>query len=131
MGAFPGLHVADGMSKAAIAYLTRHLAADLVHQPVGIFAVCPGAVASTMLEASMPDGRTGGQRRAWEARLPRHRLIQPAEIADLVWWLATASAAVLHGAVLDASMGLGAHPGLRTAPGAHDGAGGAAADGVR
>ncbi|MGH3908248.1 MAG: SDR family oxidoreductase [Pseudonocardiaceae bacterium] len=107
VAAFPGFHIADGMSKAAIAYLTRHLAAELLHQPVNVFAICPGAVDTTMLAESALAGLPEGQRCEWEARLPQHRLIQSAEIAEVVWWLAGEAAHVLHGAVLDASMGLG------------------------
>lgn len=114
VAAFPGFHVADGMSKAAIAYLTRHLAAELVHQPVGVFAICPGAVETTMLEESTLAGLPGSRRRELEARLPQGRLIQPTEISEVVWWLATEAGHVLHGAVIDASMGLGVHPGLMT-----------------
>jgi hypothetical protein len=39
-------------------------------------------------------------------------LIHPDEIAELVWWLAGPGAGLLHGAVIDASMGLGVRPGL-------------------
>lgn len=109
---FPGFHVADGMSKAALAYLTRHLAAELVHSPVDMFAVNPGAVETTMLEASTLSALSPEQRAALEARLPRGRLLQPEEIAGVVWWLAEEHAIPLHGAVIDASMGLGVHPGL-------------------
>lgn len=111
---FPGFHVADGMSKAALAYLTRHLAAELVHRPVDMFAVNPGAVETNMLEASTLSTLTPEQRAALEARLPRGRLLQPEEIASVVWWLTGEPAVALHGAVLDASMGLGVHPGLLT-----------------
>lgn len=114
VGAYPGFDVADGMSKAALAYLTKHLAAQLVHQPVGVFAICPGAVDTPMFEQSTLAPLSATRRRALEDRLPQHRLIQPAEIAELVWWLATRAAAVLHGSVIDASMGLGVHPGLLT-----------------
>jgi NAD(P)-dependent dehydrogenase (short-subunit alcohol dehydrogenase family) len=105
---------ADGMSKAALAYLTRHLAAELVHSPVDVFAVCPGAVDTPMLGASVlddlgPDGRT-----AFMARLPKGRLIRAEEIADVVAWLCSPGAAAFHGAVVDASMGLGVRPGLLT-----------------
>lgn len=109
---FPGFHVADGMSKAALTYLTRHLAAELVHSPVDMFAVNPGAVETNMLEASTLSGLSAGQRAALEARLPRGRLLRPEEIASIVWWLTGEAAVALHGAVLDASMGLGVHPGL-------------------
>jgi NAD(P)-dependent dehydrogenase (short-subunit alcohol dehydrogenase family) len=111
---FPGFHIADGMSKAALAYLTRHLAAEWAHTPIDVFALCPGAVETPMLQASMLGALSPGQRKEMEAALPRARLIQPEEIAELVWWLCHDKASVLHGAVIDASMGLGAHPGLIT-----------------
>ncbi len=109
---FPGFHVADGMSKAALAYLTRHLAAELAHEPVDVFAVCPGAVQTAMLAASTLSGLSAGQRQALESRLPGGRLLRPDEVAAVVWWLTGPEASLLHGAVIDASRGLGVHPGL-------------------
>ncbi|MEO3973077.1 SDR family oxidoreductase [Streptomyces sp. CAU 1734] len=120
---FPGFHTADGMSKAALAYLTRHLAAALAHSPVGVFAICPGAVETSMFQASTLDKLSDEERAALTARLPQGRLIRPEEIAEQVWWLAGEHSAALHGAVIDASMGLGVHPGLLT--GTHDTRGGA------
>jgi NAD(P)-dependent dehydrogenase (short-subunit alcohol dehydrogenase family) len=112
IAAFPGFHVADGMSKAALTYLTRHLAAELTHVPVDVFAVCPGAVDTAMLQASTLSGLSAQERRALEARLPGGRLLRPEEVAAVVWWLTGLDAVLLHGAVIDASMGLGVHPGL-------------------
>jgi NAD(P)-dependent dehydrogenase (short-subunit alcohol dehydrogenase family) len=112
---FPGFDVADGMSKAALTYLTRHTAAELAHAPVEVFAVCPGAVDTGMFQASTLDPLTPQCRQALVDGLPKGRLIQPGEIAELVWWLCRAEARVLHGAVIDASMGLGVHPGLLAA----------------
>ncbi|MGP4111047.1 SDR family NAD(P)-dependent oxidoreductase [Streptomyces sp. 4N509B] len=109
---FPGMRAADGMSKAALAYLTRHLAAELVHTPVRVVALCPGAVETGMFEASTLARLTPERRAAFTARLPGGRLITPEEIAELVWWLAGDHAAALHGAVIDASMGLGVRPDL-------------------
>jgi NAD(P)-dependent dehydrogenase (short-subunit alcohol dehydrogenase family) len=111
---FPGFRHADGMAKAAVAYLTRHLAAELVHSPVDVFGICPGAVETPMFAASTLDGLDPVERAKLEHRLPKGRLIQAAEIAEVLWWLSTPAARVLHGAVLDASMGLGVHPGLLT-----------------
>lgn len=111
---FPGFHIADGMSKAALAHLTRQLAAELAHEPVEVFAVSPGAVETTMLEASTLSALSAAERAGLEARLPRGRLLQPDEIAEVVHWLAGPHAVPLHGAVIDASMGLGVHPGLLT-----------------
>jgi NAD(P)-dependent dehydrogenase (short-subunit alcohol dehydrogenase family) len=65
-----------------------------------------------MLEASTLSGLSPEQRGALEARLPRGRLLHPEEIASVVWWLTGESAVALHGAVIDASMGLGVRPGL-------------------
>jgi len=118
---FPGFGIADGMSKAAIAYLTRHLAADLAQHPVAVYAVCPGAVDTDMLRASTLSAQDPGQRKALITRLPQQRLICPEEIAEIVWWLSTDRACVLSGAVIDASMGLGVHPGLLTEPTARRG----------
>ncbi|MGH8921935.1 MAG: SDR family NAD(P)-dependent oxidoreductase [Actinomycetes bacterium] len=113
-GAYPGLDVAEGMSKAAVAYLTRHLAVELAHQPVGVVAICPGGVATPRSAESALAQLPAPRRHELAARLPQGRSIEPAEIAELVWWLTTEAATVLHGAVLDASMGLGVHPGLLT-----------------
>jgi NAD(P)-dependent dehydrogenase (short-subunit alcohol dehydrogenase family) len=114
---FPGMHVADGMSKAALAYLTRHTAAELAHTPVDVFAVCPGAVDTDMFQQSTLAKLPPRQRSEVTARLPGGRLIRPEEVAALICWLCDDDARLLRGAVLDASMGLGCYPGLLT--GAH------------
>ncbi|MFE0460978.1 SDR family NAD(P)-dependent oxidoreductase [Kitasatospora sp. NPDC058965] len=111
---FPGFRLADGMSKAALGHLTKQLAAELAHQPVEVFAVCPGAVETGMFEASTLDPLAPAARAELLHRLPRGRLIDPAEVAALIFWLAGPEATLLHGAVIDASMGLGVHPGLLT-----------------
>lgn len=113
---FPAFDIADGMSKAALAYLTRHLAAQLVHDPVHVFAICPGATHTPMLRASLLDALNAAQLAELTSRLPGGRLLDPAELAELTWWLCEEPAALLHGAVLDASRGLGVHPGLVTGP---------------
>ncbi|MEU8435868.1 SDR family oxidoreductase [Streptomyces sp. NPDC029216] len=118
---FPGFHPADGMSKAALAYLTRHLAADLAHSPVDVFALCPGAVDTTMFRASTLDELSAQERAALAARLPKGRMITAEEIAEQVRWLAGEHSTALHGAVIDASMGLGVHPGLLTGAGSDGG----------
>ena len=57
---------------------------------------------------------TDAERAAFIDRLPKQRLIEPEEIAELIAFLLTPHSRVLHGAVLDASMGLGGRPGLMT-----------------
>jgi NAD(P)-dependent dehydrogenase (short-subunit alcohol dehydrogenase family) len=112
---FPSFRLADGMSKAAVTHLGRQLAAECAHEPIDVFTVCPGAVDTPMFRASSIDHLTDDQRRALLDALPDRRLIEPAEIAELIHFLCTnESARVLRGAVLDASLGLGGNPGLIT-----------------
>jgi NAD(P)-dependent dehydrogenase (short-subunit alcohol dehydrogenase family) len=111
---FAGFRLADGMAKAAVAFLARQLAAELAHTPVDVFTICPGATETPMLEASTLSAMTPDKRQAFLDRLPKHRLVQAAEIAELAFFLCSPHARILHGAVLDASLGLGVHPGLVT-----------------
>jgi NAD(P)-dependent dehydrogenase (short-subunit alcohol dehydrogenase family) len=117
IGQFPNFRLADGMSKSAIAFLSRQLAVELAQSPVDVFAVCPGAVETDMFESSTLNKLSSADRKRLVARLPKGRLIQPDEVAELVWWLCGDAGRVMHGAVIDASMGLGVHPGLLTGQG--------------
>lgn len=109
---FPGFSLADGMSKAAIAHLTRQLAAETVQEAVDVFALCPGATDTEMFRQSTLDHLDAPSRAAFLAGLPKGRLIQPVEIARIVGILVSPVSGPLHGAVIDASMGLGVRPGL-------------------
>jgi NAD(P)-dependent dehydrogenase (short-subunit alcohol dehydrogenase family) len=111
---FPFFRLADGMSKAAVAFMTRQIAAEHVHTPLDVFAICPGATNTGMFQASTLNAMTDAERAAFVAHLPKQRLIEPPEIAELIAFLLTPHSRVLHGAVLDASMGLGGRPGLMT-----------------
>jgi NAD(P)-dependent dehydrogenase (short-subunit alcohol dehydrogenase family) len=111
---FPGFKLADGMSKAALVHLTKQLAAELHHEPVDVFAICPGATDTPMFGASTLDHLSNQQRRTFESNLPKGRLIAPAEVAELALYLCREGSQLLHGAVVDASMGLGVNPGLIT-----------------
>jgi NAD(P)-dependent dehydrogenase (short-subunit alcohol dehydrogenase family) len=112
IAAFPGFHIADGMSKAAVAYLGRHLQGQMNREPVDVFTLCPGATETPMFEASTLAGLEPRARAALVDALPGGRLIAPEEIARLAVWLCTDGARPLRGAVIDASLGLGADPGL-------------------
>ncbi|MFC1748887.1 SDR family NAD(P)-dependent oxidoreductase [Pseudomonadota bacterium] len=107
---FPGFRLADGMSKAAIAHMTKQLAAELVHDPIDIFAICPGATNTGMFEASTLSHMTAEQRQSFIKALPKGRLIEPEEIAELCLFLASEHSQIMHGAVIDASLGLGTNP---------------------
>jgi NAD(P)-dependent dehydrogenase (short-subunit alcohol dehydrogenase family) len=111
---FPGFRLSDGMSKAAVAFLTRQLAAELTDTLVDVFALCPGATNTPMFQASTLNHMSPQQREEFIKSLPKGRLIEPAEIANLIVFLASGYSTPLHGAVIDASMGLGVRPGLIT-----------------
>jgi NAD(P)-dependent dehydrogenase (short-subunit alcohol dehydrogenase family) len=109
---FPGFNYADGMSKAAIAFLGRTLGADLAQTGVDVFTICPGATNTPMFQASTLNHLNEQEQKQVIASLPKMRLIDAREIAELGYFLTTDAGKVLHGAVLDASMGLGVNPGL-------------------
>jgi NAD(P)-dependent dehydrogenase (short-subunit alcohol dehydrogenase family) len=111
---FPGFQISDGMSKAAVAFMTRQLAAELTGSSIDVFAVCPGATNTGMFQASTLNPMTLEQRETFIRSLPKGRLIEPEEIASIVVFLASGYSTPLHGAVIDASMGLGVRPGLIT-----------------
>ena len=110
---FPEYRASDLMSKAAMTYLVKHLAAQYVRESIDVVCVAPGATEtdmfrqSTLSKVSNVDEFING--------MPKQKLIQPQEVADAVLWLATNNAArIFHGAILDASLGLGVRPGLQT-----------------
>jgi NAD(P)-dependent dehydrogenase (short-subunit alcohol dehydrogenase family) len=111
---FPGFQISDGMSKAAVAFMTRQLAAELTDSMIDVFAICPGATNTGMFQASTLNPMTLEQREAFIRSMPKRRLIEPEEIANIVVFLASGYSTPLHGAVIDASMGLGVRPGLIT-----------------
>lgn len=111
---FPGFQISDGMSKAAVAFLTRQLAAELTDSNIDVFAICPGATNTSMFQASTLNTMTLEQREAFIRSMPKGRLIEPEEIANIVIFLASGYSTPMHGAVIDASMGLGVRPGLIT-----------------
>ena len=112
ISAFPKFRHSDGMSKAAVAFLTRQLAAEAVHLDVDVFAICPGATNTAMFEASTLSKLTFDEREKFLLNLPKKRLIEPQEIAAIVHFLSCPLSSVLHGSIIDASMGLGVRPGL-------------------
>lgn len=111
---FPGFRLSDGMSKAAVAFLTRQLGAECCHKTVDVFAVCPGATNTEMFRQSTLNPMSEQQRKDFLEALPKGRLIEPEEIAAIVNFLAGSASTAMNGAVIDASMGLGVRPGIMT-----------------
>jgi NAD(P)-dependent dehydrogenase (short-subunit alcohol dehydrogenase family) len=110
--AVPKFRLSDGMSKAAVAFLSRQVVADYSHHGIDAFSICPGATDTQMFRESTLDPLPPEERKALIASLPKGRLIEPQEVADLILFLCTPSATICRGAVIDASLGLGVRPGL-------------------
>jgi NAD(P)-dependent dehydrogenase (short-subunit alcohol dehydrogenase family) len=99
-------------SKGGVSNLTRALALELAPIGVRVNAVCPGDVDSPMLRGqatASPDPQ------AYLDKLLRGypqgesaRFIQPAEIAEMIWFLAQPSAAAITGANVSIDFGLSA-----------------------
>ena len=99
-------------SKGGVSNLTRALALELAPAGVRVNAVCPGDVDSPMLHGQ---AAAGPDPAAYLDKLlrgypqgPAARFITPAEIAELIWFLAQPSAAPITGANLSIDFGLSA-----------------------
>jgi len=114
LAAFPKFTLSDGMSKCAVSFLARQLAAENVHTPIDVFSICPGATDTGMFQASTLNSMTPAERAAFEKAQAKNRLIDPDEIAYWIELLLRPESTVLHGANIDASMGLASRPGLQT-----------------
>lgn len=109
---FPGFRLADGMSKAAVTFMTKQMAAENTQTEIDIFAICPGATETDMFKASTLEGLSEKERSDFVNSLSKKRLIDPTEIAKLCQFLITPEAQILHGAILDSSLGLGVNPAI-------------------
>lgn len=101
-------------SKGGISNLTRALALELAPRGVRVNAVCPADIETPMLEGQARDFG-GGDTDAYYARLraaypqgKRARFLAPAEVAEVVWFLAQPSAAGVTGANWAIDFGLSA-----------------------
>jgi NAD(P)-dependent dehydrogenase (short-subunit alcohol dehydrogenase family) len=99
-------------SKGGVSILTKALALELAPLGVRVNAVCPGDVDSPMLRGQ---AAASADPTAYLDKLLRGypqgdgaRFISPAEIAELIWFLAQPSAAAITGANISIDFGLSA-----------------------
>ncbi len=114
VAAFPKFTLSDGMSKAAVAYLAKQLAAEHVHKLVDVFCICPGSAETPMFYSSTLQYLSPEEKAAFSAAQTKGSLIQPKEIAYWLCELLKEESTLLHGACIDASRGLGVRPGIQT-----------------
>jgi NAD(P)-dependent dehydrogenase (short-subunit alcohol dehydrogenase family) len=90
-------------SKHALIGMTRAIAVEIARTPVTINAVCPGWVATRMVDEAVAriaakTGRDAADARASLANMsPQRRLVEPAEVAHVVAMLCAEEARSVHG----------------------------------
>ena len=114
---FPKFTLSDGMSKCAVAYLAKQIAAENTHTPIDVFCVFFNDTATTEIYTSTLKGMSPEERKAFDEAQSKKRLIQPEEIANLLTYLLRDESTILHGGNIDATMGLGTRPGIQTEAG--------------
>jgi NAD(P)-dependent dehydrogenase (short-subunit alcohol dehydrogenase family) len=95
-----------------VSILTRALALELAPDGIRVNAVCPGDVNSAMLRGQ---ASASADPEAYLDKLLRGypqaasaRFIEPAEIAELIWFLSQPAAAAITGANISIDFGLSA-----------------------
>jgi NAD(P)-dependent dehydrogenase (short-subunit alcohol dehydrogenase family) len=87
-------------SKGAVLSLTRNLALDYAEDNIRVVAICPGSVDTPMLRAAAaltsPDDPEGTLSE-WGRKHPLGRIARPAEIAEVVVFLASDKASFITG----------------------------------
>lgn len=91
---------AYGASKAAVNYLTQHLAQEMASHGIRVNAVCPGPV-----ESDMTGQWSAEYRAAALERIPLGRLGTPRNIAEIVLFLASDMSAFVTGETINANGG--------------------------
>jgi NAD(P)-dependent dehydrogenase (short-subunit alcohol dehydrogenase family) len=83
-------------SKGGVVALTGALALELTPQGINVNAICPGAIDTDMAKGA----KESGQLEQVLARIPKRRLGQPEEIANLAVFLASGESDYISGAAI-------------------------------
>ncbi len=93
-------------TKGAVHQITRAMALDHVKDGIRINAVCPGEVNTPMLASERPTPPTAQDlQKMAEETIPMARLADPAEIARVVFFLASDAASYMTGSLVTVDAG--------------------------
>ncbi len=93
-------------TKGAVHQITRAMALDHVKDGIRINAVCPGEVNTPMLASERPTPPSAADlKRLAEETIPMARLADPAEIARVVFFLASDAASYMTGSLVTVDAG--------------------------
>jgi NAD(P)-dependent dehydrogenase (short-subunit alcohol dehydrogenase family) len=99
----PSGQPAYAMGKAAIRMMTEVLAAELGPQGVRVNAVAPGYVLTPAMQARIDSGQRDP--RLMVERSALRRLVQPADVAEAIFFLCSDAASAITGATLPVDCG--------------------------
>lgn len=94
---------AYGAAKAGIALMTKSMACEWAASGIRVNAVAPGYARTALVEKLVDDGRIDLE--AIQKRVPQGRLIDPKEIAEAIWFLASPAASAITGVTLSVDGG--------------------------
>lgn len=95
-------NAAYSAAKGGILSLTRQLAQELAPERVRVNCVCPGLIATSIMDRNIDDAR----RAELASGVPQGRLGEPGEVASTITFLASEAASYMTGAVVDINGGL-------------------------
>lgn len=95
--------VAYDSAKGAVVNFTRATAVDYGHDGVRVNSVCPGPVRTPLLEAALENQTISDQ---YAERIPIGRVLEPEDIANAIFFLASDEAAGISGVNLPVDGGL-------------------------
>ena len=92
-------------AKGALVQLTRAMALDHAAEGIRVNCVCPGSVRTPMIAAAWEQHGPGAAE-AWAEKHPLGRIAEPEEVAEAIYWLASAAGSFVTGVALPVDGGI-------------------------